>query len=60
MIFKKWAVRIVLFACGIVVSLVLVAFLSVQIQQRMSRWRAERLLADIASIRAPGPMHSAL
>jgi len=51
MTFRKWAVRIVLFAGGVVLSLVLIAFLSVQIQQRTLRWRAERLLADMHQIR---------
>ncbi len=51
MTFKKWAVRIVLFAGGVVLSLALVTFLSVQIQQRMLRWRAEQLLADMHQIR---------
>jgi hypothetical protein len=51
MIFRRWAVRIVLFAGGVVLSLVLVAFLAVQIQQRMMRWHAERLLADMHQIR---------
>src|SRR5580698_7204243 len=51
MTFRKWAVRVVLFAGGIVLSLVLLAFLAVQTQQRMLRWRAERLLADMHQIR---------
>jgi hypothetical protein len=51
MTFRKWAVRFVLFAGGVVLSLVLVAFLAVQIQQRMLRWRAERLSADMHQIR---------
>jgi hypothetical protein len=51
MTFRKWAVRIVLFAGGIVLSLMLVAFLSVQIQQRTLRWHAERLMADMHQIR---------
>lgn len=51
MTFRKWAVRFVLFAGGVVLSLVFVAFLAVQIQQRMLRWRAERLLADMHQIR---------
>jgi hypothetical protein len=51
MTFRKWAVRIVLFAGGIVLSLVLLAFLAVQIQQRTLRWRAERLSADMHQIR---------
>jgi hypothetical protein len=51
MTFRKWAVRLVLFAGGVVLSLVLIAFLSVQIQQRMLRWHAERLMADMHQIR---------
>ena len=51
MTFRKWAVRFVLFAGGGGLSLVLVAFLAVQIQQRMLRWRAERLSADMHQIR---------
>jgi hypothetical protein len=51
MTFRKWAVRIVLFAGGIVLSLVLIAFLAVQTQQRMLRWHAERLMADMHQIR---------
>jgi hypothetical protein len=35
----------------VVLSLVLIAFLAVQIQQRMLRCRAERLLADMHQIR---------
>jgi len=35
----------------VVVSLVLITFLAVQIQQRMLRWHAERLLADMHQIR---------
>jgi hypothetical protein len=51
MSFRKWAVRFVLFAGGVVLSLVLLTFLAVQTQQRMLRWRAERLLADMHQIR---------
>jgi hypothetical protein len=51
MTFRKWAVRFVLFAGGLVLSLVLVTFLTVQIQLRISRWRAERLSADMHQIR---------
>jgi hypothetical protein len=51
MTFRKWAVRLVLFAGGVVLSLVLIAFLSVQIQQRTLRWHGERLLADMHQIR---------
>jgi hypothetical protein len=51
MTFRKWAVRLVLFAGGVILSLVLIAFLSVQIQQRTLRWHAERLMADMHQIR---------
>ena len=51
MMFKKWAVRFVLFVGALGFSLILAAFLAVQIQQRMLRWRAERLLADMHQIR---------
>jgi len=51
MTFRKWAVRVVRLAVVAAVSLVLIAFLAVQIQQRMLRWRAERLLADMHQIR---------
>jgi hypothetical protein len=51
MTFRKWAVRFVLFAGGVVLSLVLLTFLAVQIQQRTLRWRAERLMADMHQIR---------
>jgi hypothetical protein len=51
MTFRKWAVRFVLFAGGLFLSLVLITFLIVQIQLIMSRWRAERLSADMHQIR---------
>jgi hypothetical protein len=51
MTFRKWAVRFVLFAGGIVFSLALLTFLAVQCQQGMLRWNAERLLADMHQIR---------
>jgi hypothetical protein len=51
MTFGKWALRVVLFAGGVVLSLVLLTFLAVQTQQRILRWRAERLLADMHQIR---------
>ena len=51
MTFRKWAVRIVLFAGGLFLSLVLITFLTVQIQLIISRWRAERLSADMHQIR---------
>jgi hypothetical protein len=51
MTFRKWAVRVVRLAGVVVVSLVLITFLAVQIQQRMLRWHAERLLADMHQVR---------
>jgi hypothetical protein len=51
MTFKKWAVCFVLFAGGVVLSLVLLTFLAVQTQQWMLRGRAERLMADMHQIR---------
>jgi hypothetical protein len=51
MSFRKWAVRFVLFAGGVVASLVLLTFVAVQIQLILSRWRAERLSADMHQIR---------
>jgi hypothetical protein len=51
MTFRKWAVRVIRLAGVVTVSLVLIAFLAVQIQQRMLRWRAERLLAEMHQIR---------
>jgi hypothetical protein len=51
MTFRKWAVRAVLFVGGLILSVVLLTFLAVQTQQRMLRWRAERLLADMHQIR---------
>jgi hypothetical protein len=44
---RRLAVRVVRFAGGVVISLVLLTFLAVQIQQRTLRWRAERLSADM-------------
>ena len=51
MTFRKWAVRVVRLAGGMTLSFVLVAFLAVQIQQRMLGWRAEQLLAEMHQIR---------
>jgi hypothetical protein len=51
MTFRKWAVRVAGLAGVIAVSLALITFLAVQIQQRMLRWRAERLSADMHQIR---------
>ena len=51
MTFRTWGIRFVLFAGGVVLSLVLITFLAVQTQQRMLRWHAERLLADMHQIR---------
>lgn len=51
MSFRRWTVGVVLFAAGLASCLLLLAFLTVQIQQRILRWRAERLLADMHKIR---------
>lgn len=51
MTIRSWAARIVLFAGGLFLSLILITFLAVQIQQRTLRWRAERLSADMHQIR---------
>ena len=51
MTIRSWAVRIVLFAGALFLSVVLIAFLIVQIQLIISRWRAERLSADMHQIR---------
>jgi membrane protein YdbS with pleckstrin-like domain len=51
MSFKKRAARCVLWAGGVVLVLVLPAFAVVQIQQRMVRWRAHRLSAEMHQIR---------
>jgi hypothetical protein len=51
MTFRKWTVRFVLFAGGVILSLVLLSFLAVQTQQWMLRRRAERLMADMHQIR---------
>jgi len=48
---RKWAVRFVLLSGALVLFLGLTAFLAVQVQQRLLRWRSERLLADMHSIR---------
>jgi hypothetical protein len=48
---RKWALRILRVAGLAVVSLVLLTFLAVQFQQRLLRWRAERLMADMHQIR---------
>ena len=51
MTFRKWAVRLVLVAGGVILTLVLLTFLAVQIQQRTLRWHSERLSADMHQIR---------
>jgi hypothetical protein len=50
MTLRKWAVRIACLSGGLFLSLVLLALLAVQVQQRMLRWRAERLSADMHQI----------
>jgi hypothetical protein len=51
MIMRKRAVLVAYSTVAAAVSLILVAFLAVQIQQRTIRWRAERLSADMHTIR---------
>ena len=51
MTIRSWAGRIVLFAGGLFLSLLLITFLIVQIQLIISRWQAERLSADMHQIR---------
>lgn len=51
MTLRKWAVRIACLAAGLFLCLVLLTFLAIQTQQRMLRWRAERLSSDIHQIR---------
>ena len=51
MTLQRWTVRLVYSVIRIVLSLVLLAFLAVQIQQRTLRWHAERLLAQMHQIR---------
>jgi len=61
MTFRKWAVRVVRWAGMVAFSLVLLAFLTVQFQQRTLHWRADGCLlicTRFASTRAPGLMRS--
>ena len=51
MTFRKWAVRLVCSAGGVVLFLILLTFLAVQLQQRTLRWHAERLSAEMHQIR---------
>jgi hypothetical protein len=51
MTIKRLALQVVRLAVAAVLSLTLIVFLSVQIQQRILRWRAERLMADMHQIR---------
>ncbi|MGO4211381.1 hypothetical protein AB4Y89_23690 [Terriglobus sp. 2YAB30_2] len=51
MTLREWAVRIVRLTVAVALSLVLIATLALQIQQRTLRWRAERLSADMHQIR---------
>jgi hypothetical protein len=47
MTIRELALQVVRLASAVVVGLALIVFLSVQTQQRMVRWRAERLMADM-------------
>jgi hypothetical protein len=51
MTIRRWAVRIVCSAGGVVLILIMLPFLAVQLQQRMLRWHAERLSAEMNQIR---------
>jgi hypothetical protein len=51
MTLQRWTIRLAYSAIGMVLSLILLAFLAVQVQQRALRWRAARLLADMHQIR---------
>ncbi len=51
MTFRRFAIRVVCSAAGLVLFFILVTFFAVQLQQRTLRWRAERLSADIHQIR---------
>jgi hypothetical protein len=51
MAYKKWILRILRVACLAALAVVLMTFAAVQFQQRLLRWRAERLMADMHQIR---------
>jgi hypothetical protein len=51
MTIRSWTARIVLFAAGLSLFLMLITFLAVQTQLTISRWRAERLSAEMHQIR---------
>ncbi|MFY9854499.1 MAG: hypothetical protein WAK26_11550, partial [Terracidiphilus sp.] len=48
---KKWILRILRVAGLAALAVVLLTFAAVQFQQRLLRWRAERLMADMHQIR---------
>jgi hypothetical protein len=48
---KKWILRILRVAGFAALAVVLLTFIAVQFQQRLLRWRAERLMADMHQIR---------
>jgi hypothetical protein len=48
---KKWIFRILLVAGGAAFAVILLAFIVVQFQQHLLRWRAEQLMADMHQIR---------
>ena len=47
----KWLKRTVQVVCVIALVLVMLAFVLVQFQQNLLRWRGERLMADMHRIR---------
>jgi hypothetical protein len=51
MAYKKWILRVLRFAGLAALAIVLLIFVAVQFQQRLLRWRAERLMADMHQIR---------
>jgi hypothetical protein len=51
MAYKKWILRVLRVAGLAALAVVLLTFAAVQFQQRLLRWRAERLMADMHQIR---------
>jgi len=51
MAYKKWILRVLRIAGLAALAIVLLTFAAVQFQQRLLRWRAEQLMADMHQIR---------
>ena len=47
----KWIIRTLRIVCVTALALILLAFVLVQFQQNLLRWRAERLMADVHRLR---------